>query len=89
MAGGRWQVSFVSFSFFFFFFHRSFPHLSISIWATCVCHPSSQFVFDKISSTMAAPLTFVTSEIIGNVFEVPDYFTNVMAIGVGGFGLVW
>jgi hypothetical protein len=32
---------------------------------------------------------FVTWEIVGNVFQVPTYYTDVQAIGIGGFGLVW
>jgi len=32
---------------------------------------------------------FVTWEVVGNVFEVPSYYTDVQAIGIGGFGLVW
>jgi len=32
---------------------------------------------------------FITWEVVGNVFEVPSYYTDVQAIGIGGFGLVW
>jgi len=38
---------------------------------------------------MPRELNFVRYEIIGNVFEVPDFYQDVKAIGVGGFGLVW
>ena len=37
----------------------------------------------------AAAQQFTTWEIMGNVFEVPNYYTDVLAIGIGGFGLVW
>jgi len=37
---------------------------------------------------MPRELNFVRYEIIGNVFEVPDFYQDVKAIGVGGFGLV-
>jgi len=38
---------------------------------------------------MSRVLNFTRTEVIGNVFEVPDVYQNVKAIGVGGFGLVW
>ena len=37
----------------------------------------------------SAAQQFTSWEIVGNVFEVPSYYTDVLAIGIGGFGLVW
>jgi len=36
-----------------------------------------------------AQRNFVTHEIVGNHFDVPEEYGSLLAIGLGGFGLVW
>lgn len=36
-----------------------------------------------------AEYVFHTVQIVGNVFEITQDYTDLEAIGVGGFGLVW